>query len=32
MWGGLAADAFIVMAIAMLLGTLWRWTLRKTSD
>lgn len=32
MWGGLAADAFIVVAIAMLLGTLWSWKLRRTSD
>jgi hypothetical protein len=32
MWGGLAADAFIVVAIAMLLGTLWSWTLRRSCD
>ena len=31
MWGGVAADAFIVVAIAMLLGTLWGWKLRRTS-
>jgi len=31
MWGGLAADVLIVVAIAMLFGTMWRLVLRKTS-
>jgi hypothetical protein len=31
-WGGFVADAFIVVAIAMLIGTLWNLKLRRTSD
>jgi len=31
MWGGLAADALIVAAVAMLFGAMWRLVLRKTS-